>query len=666
MSMFKRIVITTPEWLDDEAFYCHSLFSNGLQTLHLRKPNATEEEMARFIEKIEPCYRQRIVLHSHYGLVKKYGLKGVHLKMSSIDHFSEYATCGTVSVSCHSYEEILSLPFTPAYTFLSPVFESVSKVGYSSDYQFFDRAKLEEAHRKGIDVIALGGITEKNIYQCQNFGFDGVAVIGSVWRQPDMAVSQYLLLSTPTVVSIAGFDPSSGAGVSSDLKVMESHGVYGLGVVSALTYQNESEFKKAEWCSNEQVLDQLSLLLDKHTPSVAKVGMIKDSEQFLAVASLLKQRCPSIKIVWDPILKATATKDKLHEVFFKNSLQEILQAIDLVTPNLLEAASIFGTTDVLSLKEIARNAKTSILLKGGHGEDSTSIDTLISPEGETTAFNVARVPFDKHGTGCFLSSAIASYVSLGEDWASACALAQREVVNFLKSNASRLGFHAMQKRSADLPSVLDCSVMYITDHREGYTIADQVEEVCRGGVRWVQLRMKNASDEEMLAEGWKVKEICRRYNAVFVINDRVHVARQLDADGVHLGLSDMDPREARRILGEGKIIGATCNTCEDLALRNSQKVDYVGVGPFRFTTTKKNLSPMLGLEGYQRILSFCAEHHIHIPMFAIGGITEEDLPSLFAVGITGIALSGTILKAASPQEAARRITLNSNKEKYNR
>lgn len=664
MSMFERIVITTPDWFSDEAHYCNSLFSNGLRILHLRKPNATEEELSHFIEKIDPRYRGRIVLHSHYGLVKRYALKGVHLKMSSVGLFKDYADACSVSVSCHSYEEILSLPFQPAYVFLSPLFESVSKVGYFSDYQFFDKSKLEEVHRRGISVIALGGITSDKVPLCRDFGFDGVAVIGSVWSHPEMAVAQYLLLSTPTVVSIAGFDPSSGAGVSSDLKVMETHGVYGLGVVSALTYQNESQFQKAEWCTNEQVLGQLSLLLDKHTPAVAKIGMIQDSEQLLAVVSLLRQRCPSIKIIWDPILKATATNDKLHDSFFKNPLQEVLQEIDLITPNLLEAVAIFGTVELPSLVEVARKAKVSILLKGGHGEDSSSVDTLISPEGEKTSFSVARLPFDKHGTGCFLSSAIASYVSLGKTWKDACALAQREVSNFLKSNASRLGFHAMQRHSADLPSIEDCPVMYITDHREGYTVAEQVEAVCRGGVRWVQLRMKNSTDEEMLSEGWKIKEICRRYNAVFIINDRVHVARLLDADGVHLGLSDMDPLEARRILGDGKIIGATCNTCEDLLLRSRQKVDYVGVGPFRFTTTKKNLSPMLGLEGYRNILSYCEDSHIHIPIFAIGGIVESDLSSLFSVGITGVALSGTILKSDNPTETARRIVLNSNKEKY--
>ena len=105
--------------------------------------------------------------------------------------------------------------------------------------------------------------------------------------------------------------------------------------------------------------------------------------------------------------------------------------------------------------------------------------------------------------------------------------------------------------------------------------------------------MKGASLAEMLCEGRKVKEICRRHRALFIINDRVDVARLLEADGVHLGKEDMDPWEARRILGPGKIVGATCNTWDDILLRQKQQVDYIGLGPYAFTTTKEKLSPVL-------------------------------------------------------------------------
>ena len=161
-------------------------------------------------------------------------------------------------------------------------------------------------------------------------------------------------------------------------------------------------------------------------------------------------------------------------------------------------------------------------------------------------------------------------------------------------------------------------------------------------MRWIQLRMKGASLAEMLCEGRKVKEICRRHRALFIINDRVDVARLLEADGVHLGKEDIDPWEARRILGPGKIVGATCNTWDDILLRQKQQVDYIGLGPYAFTTTKEKLSPVLGLEGYRFLLGRMQENKISIPVFAIGGITETDIPPLMQTGIQGIALSGLI------------------------
>lgn len=129
-------------------------------------------------------------------------------------------------------------------------------------------------------------------------------------------------------------------------------------------------------------------------------------------------------------------------------------------------------------------------------------------------------------------------------------------------------------------------LQYITDYKEGVSIPEQVEAVCKGGCRWVQLRMKEADREEFIRVGRTVKEICKRHGALFLVNDNVDIALELDADGVHLGKEDMNPLEARRILGYSKIIGGTCNTFEDVVTRFRQQVDYIGLGPFTYTSTK--------------------------------------------------------------------------------
>ena len=153
----------------------------------------------------------------------------------------------------------------------------------------------------------------------------------------------------------------------------------------------------------------------------------------------------------------------------------------------------------------------------------------------------------------------------------------------------------------------------------------------------------------------EVEALCRRYGATFILDDHVEWVDVLHADGVHLGKSDMPIDEARRLLGQDRIIGGTANTLEGVMLHAARGADYIGCGPFRFTTTKEKLAPTLGLEGYRRILDGMKKKGISLPLIAIGGITKEDIPALMETGVDGIALSGTILRAGSPTEETRNI-----------
>ena len=199
------------------------------------------------------------------------------------------------------------------------------------------------------------------------------------------------------------------------------------------------------------------------------------------------------------------------------------------------------------------------------------------------------------------------------------------------------------------------SIQFITHYTEKYSYLDSVRIALEGGCRWIQLRMKDASPEEILPIAEKALAMCREYNATFIIDDHVELAKQIKADGVHLGKFDMPIAEARRILGKDFLIGGTANTFEDILIHHKAGADYIGCGPFRFTTTKKNLSPVLGLEGYRRIVLQMNEAGIHLPIVAIGGITKEDIPPLMETGITGIALSGSILRAENPIEEMKEI-----------
>jgi len=157
--------------------------------------------------------------------------------------------------------------------------------------------------------------------------------------------------------------------------------------------------------------------------------------------------------------------------------------------------------------------------------------------------------------------------------------------------------------------------------------------------------MKLASDDEMREVAVAAKKICDGYGCTFLINDRVEIAAEVGAHGVHLGKEDMGVGLARRMLGPGRIIGGTANTLEDIREHCWQGADYIGLGPYRYTTTKKNLSPVLGLGGYQRIMDQLRREAITIPVVAIGGIGKADAATLLEAGLHGVAFSGMLVHA---------------------
>lgn len=204
-------------------------------------------------------------------------------------------------------------------------------------------------------------------------------------------------------------------------------------------------------------------------------------------------------------------------------------------------------------------------------------------------------------------------------------------------------------------------VQFITHYTERYSYLDSVNLALEGGCRWIQLRMKDASVEEIYPIALEVRKLCAKYDAIFIIDDHVELAKRVQADGVHLGKTDMPVNEARQLLGQSFIIGGTANTYEDIKRLNKAGADYIGCGPFRYTTTKKNLSPVLGLDGYKEIRQKMKEGEIKTPIITIGGITIEDIPAIMQTGVDGIALSGTILRAEYPIEEMKKIiSLTSN------
>lgn len=199
------------------------------------------------------------------------------------------------------------------------------------------------------------------------------------------------------------------------------------------------------------------------------------------------------------------------------------------------------------------------------------------------------------------------------------------------------------------------NIQFITHENQRFGYVEGAEMALRGGCKWVQLRMKDTTDNKFLSIGRKVAALCRSYNATFLLDDRVHLVAELGADGVHLGKNDMPISEARRILGNEKIIGGTANTFADVQHLAAQGADYIGCGPFRYTPTKRNLAPILGLEGYRNILKQMQQAGITLPLIAIGGIVSTDIAALRDIGVSGIAVSGAVLEAADPIKEMKKL-----------
>ena len=198
-------------------------------------------------------------------------------------------------------------------------------------------------------------------------------------------------------------------------------------------------------------------------------------------------------------------------------------------------------------------------------------------------------------------------------------------------------------------------LQYITMETADTNHIQAVEEACIAACDWIQIRIKSKPEKEILEIAKQAKEICESFQVRLIMNDYVAIANEIRADGLHLGKNDMAPDKARKIVGSDCIIGGTANSWEDVRRLIDIGVDYIGLGPFRFTSTKENLSPILGLKGYANIVNQLSQHNFSIPIIAIGGIQVEDIPAIMETGVHGIAVSGVISRSTNKKETVTRM-----------
>ena len=184
------------------------------------------------------------------------------------------------------------------------------------------------------------------------------------------------------------------------------------------------------------------------------------------------------------------------------------------------------------------------------------------------------------------------------------------------------------------------------------THLEQVEQLLDAGANWIQLRQKTGLEQEKLKTATIAASLCQKYKATLIINDSPQIALESGANGVHLGQKDCPISEARKLLGKSAIIGGTINTQFQALQLVTETCDYIGLGPWKPTQTKENLSEILGEAGIKKVVDL----HLKIPVIAIGGITPADVPKILSLGVHGIAISSGIVAAKNIKEAFKEFS----------
>lgn len=470
-----------------------------------------------------------------------------------------------------------------------------------------------------------------------------------------------------TALTIAGSDCSGGAGIQADIKTMSALGVYAASAVTAITAQNTRGVQDVSAVPPFVVKEQIQSVLSDIHPLVIKIGMVNDCATIHSIVEAIADyKC--LAVVVDPVMVATSGDVLMQKDALNAFCKDLLPLATIITPNIPEAETLAGIKiknheDVrAAAQRIAKYGCRHILIKGGHqvGDNKTDylFDFSSSKNYESVFAEKTVETMNTHGTGCTLSSAIAAYIARGMQMTDAVRCAKYFVSKALEAGKDvRIGggHGPVNHFFAPEPLLINRNdkmrnIQFITHATDKYSYTEGAKLALEGGCRWIQLRMKDAEVEEIIKVAEEIQPLCRQYKSRFIIDDHVELVKRIGADGVHLGKQDMPIAEARRILGDGFIIGGTANTFDDILKLYSDGADYIGCGPFRFTKTKKNLSPILGLLGYMDIMTKMRKHGINIPVVAIGGIRYEDIQPLMKTGIYGIAVSGSILNADNPTD----------------
>ncbi|KAH9308083.1 hypothetical protein KI387_035994, partial [Taxus chinensis] len=483
----------------------------------------------------------------------------------------------------------------------------------------------------------------------------------------------------PHVLSVAGSDSGAGAGIQADMKACGALGVYCSTVITAVTAQNTVGVQGVHLVPEDFVSQQLRSVLSDMEVDVVKTGMLPSTDIIQALCRNLREY-PVRALVVDPVMVATSGDVLASPAILDGLRQELLPLSEIVTPNLKEASALVGGVPLETVDDMYAAAKTIhhmgpryVLVKGGHLQSvGDVIDILYDGE----AYHELRGPRihtrNTHGTGCSLASCIAAELAKGNQMLPAVLAAKRFIEEalersqgFLIGNGPQGPFNHLFKFSHPKINPIkrmfkpnDLLLYAVTDSgmnkKWGRSMSEAVSAAIEGGATIVQLREKEAETKEIIDAAEECLKVSRSYRVPLLINDRIDVALACNADGVHLGQSDMPVKSARALLGPNKIIGASCKTPEQAQKAWEEGADYIGSGGVYPTNTKKN-NQTIGLSGLQRVCESSL-----LPVVAIGGINAENAHEVMELHLSklkGVAVVSCLFDRESIFEETQKLRL---------
>lgn len=244
----------------------------------------------------------------------------------------------------------------------------------------------------------------------------------------------------PFALTIAGFDPSGGAGILTDVKTLEQHRVYGLAINTGNTIQTEDTFYEMQWTDLDFVLRSMEKIVGNYNIKAVKIGIVPSLDYLKSIVSALKKWSPETKIIWDTVLKSS-TAFSFLDIGNQSDLVAVLKQIDLITPNYNEILKLNPLGNPAKQIALDFSEYCPILLKGGHNPEEPGTDYLYIQNKKTALYPNHKTIFEKHGSGCVLSAAITANIALGHNLESSCKNAKKYVENYLNSNSSLIGYH---------------------------------------------------------------------------------------------------------------------------------------------------------------------------------------------------------------------------------